>query len=97
MYVIELVRRGGKEIIGVGLIERNKEMAWTNPTFSGYLYCTKFKDKQRAEKAAAKLEAKYQLMKKDPSVTARVASEFGGPIKGDKGSVSEKQKDKVRR
>jgi hypothetical protein len=102
MYIIELVKDG--DVIGLGMIEKGNIYSWTAPTQSGYQYCSKFHDKGRALKAAAKIEAKYHASKKTSfkeyvadRVKAEVVPEFGGPTRGEKGSVGEKKKDKIRR
>lgn len=89
MFIIELVKND--EVIAVGIIEQGNQIAWTPPTPGGYKHCSKFHNKERAEKAAKKVESKYRFMK-DDAVRARVVSEFGGPIQGEKSSVPEKRK-----
>lgn len=94
MYMVELVK--GEEVIALAITEQNGTITWTAPTPGGYKYCSKFMNKDRAEKAAKKVEQKYRFMK-DDSVRARVVSEYGGPVEGTKSTVPEKKKDRVRR
>ena len=95
VYIIELVKKD--QVVGLGILEKGGVIMWTAPTPGGYQHCSKFKEKPRAETIAAKLETKYRQWKDDKSVVARVVPEFGGPSQGEKSSVPEKKKDRVRR
>lgn len=94
MFIIELVKN--EEVVALGIVEQGSQVAWTAPTPGGYKFCSKFHNKERADKAARKVESKYRFMK-DDAVRARVVSEYGGPTSGEKSSVPEKKKDRVRR
>lgn len=94
MYIIELVKNN--KVVALGIVEQDKVFTWTQPTSSGYKFCSKFHNKQRAEQAAKKIEAKYRFMK-DDDVRARVVQEYGIPTQGEKSVVPEKKKDRIRR
>jgi hypothetical protein len=102
MYIVELVK--DNEVVGLGIIEKGNVYSWTAPSSSGYQYCSKFHNKDKADKAAKKFEVAYHTAKKKSfkqyladEVKARVVSEYGGPTQSTKSSVPEKKKDKIRR
>lgn len=94
MYIIELVK--DSVIIGVGIKERDGTVSWTKPTESGYNFCTKFKDKNQAQKYATKIKQKFQNMF-NQYIDVFVVVEYGGITQGTKKIVPSPLKDKVRR
>ena len=104
VYIVELIDKQ-EDVVGLGMIETGNKHSWIPASASGYQYCSKFHNKERAEKAAVKIRAKYvsdktrsfkDFLMKD--IQARVVSEFGTPApKGTKQFTTGPQKDKVRR
>lgn len=94
-YLIEIVSKTGT-VEAVGSQERDKTVSWTKPTPSGYQYCTKFKNKVRAERVANRVAIEYNT-RHQSSCVAKVVPEFGGFVSGAKSTVAAPKADRVRR
>lgn len=82
-YIIEVQQQG--EVTHFILVERSGSISRLTANPSGFMYCTKFKNKTRAEKVAMTI------------VGARVVPSFGGIVYSSKSSVSPKKADRIRR